>query len=285
MIAVGGDKLSRGLTLEGLTVSYYLRASKMYDTLMQMGRWFGYRPGYLDVCRLYTTEELASWYRDIAVANEELLREFDYMVALGRHPRITACGSVPSRRLMITAAAKMRNGAYVDVTFSQTISESIYFDTDSATLKNNLEAAEQLVVTVRNHRRGPSPHRRRLARCPAACRSGFPRPLPHPRQRNQGPPPALAEYIRTMTAADPPELTSWTVALISVEARQGLPPRRPNAGLVTRAVWDPRTGRHWTRIPKGASSPAGTATYQAAGQSGGRVSSTSAPPSRRGRSE
>ena len=50
VIAVGGDKLCRGLTLEGLSVSYYLRASKMYDTLMQMGRWFGYRPGYNDLC-------------------------------------------------------------------------------------------------------------------------------------------------------------------------------------------------------------------------------------------
>jgi hypothetical protein len=45
VIAIGGDKLSRGLTLEGLTVSYYLRVSKMYDTLLQMGRWFGYRDG------------------------------------------------------------------------------------------------------------------------------------------------------------------------------------------------------------------------------------------------
>ena len=48
VIAIGGDKLSRGLTLEGLSVSYFLRASKMYDTLMQMGRWFGYRSGYVD---------------------------------------------------------------------------------------------------------------------------------------------------------------------------------------------------------------------------------------------
>lgn len=54
VIAIGGDKLSRGLTLEGLSVSYFLRASKMYDTLMQMGRWFGYRPGYVDLCRLFT---------------------------------------------------------------------------------------------------------------------------------------------------------------------------------------------------------------------------------------
>lgn len=54
VIAIGGDKLSRGLTLEGLSISYFLRASKMYDTLMQMGRWFGFRPGYVDLCRLFT---------------------------------------------------------------------------------------------------------------------------------------------------------------------------------------------------------------------------------------
>ena len=63
VIAVGGDKLSRGLTLDGLSVSYYLRASRMYDTLMQMGRWFGYREGYNDLCRIYTTEDLAEWYQ------------------------------------------------------------------------------------------------------------------------------------------------------------------------------------------------------------------------------
>ena len=68
VIAIGGDKLSRGLTLEGLCVSYFLRASKMYDTLMQMGRWFGYRPGYLDLCRLYTTSDLHEWFEHITEA-------------------------------------------------------------------------------------------------------------------------------------------------------------------------------------------------------------------------
>jgi len=86
VIAIGGDKLSRGLTLEGLTVSYFLRTTRMYDTLMQMGRWFGYRPGYLDLCRLYTTRELAQWYRHIALAEVELRREFDYMVHAGLTP-------------------------------------------------------------------------------------------------------------------------------------------------------------------------------------------------------
>jgi len=58
VIAIGGDKLSRGLTLYGLTVSYFLRISKQYDSLLQMGRWFGYRRGFADFCRLYTTPDM-----------------------------------------------------------------------------------------------------------------------------------------------------------------------------------------------------------------------------------
>ena len=72
MIAIGGDKLSRGLTLEGLSVSYFLRQSSAYDSLMQMGRWFGYRPGYVDLCRLYTTVDMIQWFRHVATAAEEL---------------------------------------------------------------------------------------------------------------------------------------------------------------------------------------------------------------------
>lgn len=86
VIAVGGDKLSRGLTLEGLTVSYFLRSARMYDTLMQMGRWFGYRQGYDDLCRLYLSPELAEWYGHIADASEELRQEFERMVMLGGTP-------------------------------------------------------------------------------------------------------------------------------------------------------------------------------------------------------
>ena len=86
VIAVGGNKLSRGLTLEGLSVSYYLRASKTYDTLLQMGRWFGFRPGYEDLCRLYTTPALRNAYAEITAANDELRREFEEMAALDAKP-------------------------------------------------------------------------------------------------------------------------------------------------------------------------------------------------------
>lgn len=65
-IAIGGNKLSRGLTLEGLLVSFFARRSIQYDTLMQMGRWFGFREGYEDLTRIYTTSELAQWFSDLA---------------------------------------------------------------------------------------------------------------------------------------------------------------------------------------------------------------------------
>lgn len=59
IIAIGGNSFSRGLTLEGLCVTYFYRNSKAYDTLMQMGRWFGYRPNYDDLCRLWTSQEIS----------------------------------------------------------------------------------------------------------------------------------------------------------------------------------------------------------------------------------
>lgn len=86
-IAVGGYSLSRGLTLEGLTISYFLRNSKAYDTLLQMARWFGYRPGYEDLCRIWIKEDARRWYSHIAGASEELRQDLRYMAASGASPR------------------------------------------------------------------------------------------------------------------------------------------------------------------------------------------------------
>jgi hypothetical protein len=87
VIAVGGSRLARGITLEGLSVSYYLRTTKMYDSLMQMGRWFGYRPGYVDLCRLFTTNEIYGWFNHITMATEEMRYDFDEMTALLKRPK------------------------------------------------------------------------------------------------------------------------------------------------------------------------------------------------------
>lgn len=75
IIAIGGNSLSRGLTLEGLVVSYFYRNSKMYDTLMQMGRWFGYKKGYKDLCRIWMSTESIDWYEYISKATDELREE------------------------------------------------------------------------------------------------------------------------------------------------------------------------------------------------------------------
>lgn len=159
VICIGGDKLSRGLTLEGLSVSYYLRASRMYDTLMQMGRWFGYRPGYMDLCRLYTTTGLIEWYRDITLADDELRRRFEDMAAAEATPLEYGLGirNHPDG-LMITAAAKMRHGKKLRLSFALSIVETITFYEDEAIIRDNFQTTERLIATIdaRNPRRTAS---------------------------------------------------------------------------------------------------------------------------------
>lgn len=87
VIAVGGFSLSRGLTLEGLSVSYFLRNSMMYDTLLQMGRWFGYRPGYEDLCRVWMSPDAEGWYEHISESIEELRDEIRKMERLNLTPK------------------------------------------------------------------------------------------------------------------------------------------------------------------------------------------------------
>lgn len=148
VIAVGGDKLSRGLTLEGLSVSYFLRASRMYDTLMQMGRWFGYRPGYVDLCRLYTTPDLTEWYSHIAAASEELREDFNRMAASGGTPRDFGHRVMSHPLMMVTSQVKMRHGTSIDVTFAGDISETINFWRTKSRLEPNWKAAQKLIEHV-----------------------------------------------------------------------------------------------------------------------------------------
>jgi len=157
VIAIGGDKLSRGLTLEGLSVSYYLRASKMYDTLMQMGRWFGYRPGYLDLCRLYTTNELVEWYEHITVASEELRQEFDYMADAGATPdEFGLKVRTHPQGLVITGANKMKTGTVMQLSYTRSLSETTIFYKDENKNQQNLEVTEEMLRTLGEYSRKES---------------------------------------------------------------------------------------------------------------------------------
>jgi len=148
VIAVGGDKLSRGLTLEGLSVSYFLRASRMYDTLMQMGRWFGYRGKYIDVCRLYTTTELLEWFAHIAAASEELQLEFQHMVDVGGTPRDYGLKVRSHPAMLVTSAVKMRHGTEMRLSYSGDISETIIFKRDAKWLSTNFNAVDSWLKSI-----------------------------------------------------------------------------------------------------------------------------------------
>ncbi|WP_445359735.1 Z1 domain-containing protein [Microbulbifer sp. EKSA005] len=158
VIAIGGDKLSRGLTLEGLVVSYFTRPSKTYDTLMQMGRWFGYRNGFLDVTRLYAPEVLLKWFRHISDADGELRTDFKTMSAMGATPENFGHRVRTHPLLQITSAVKMREGSKERCSYSGDLVQILVFRAGHNDRQHNLECVEKLVAEVERH---------------AQCESGF----------------------------------------------------------------------------------------------------------------
>lgn len=148
VIAIGGDKLSRGLTLEGLTISYFLRASKMYDTLMQMGRWFGYRPGYVDLCRLFVSEEINHWFKNITIANNELREEFDYLWESKGSPQQYALKVRTSPGLLITSPLKMFSTKDVQISWASTLVETYSLVRDENTRNHNFNLTSNFISSL-----------------------------------------------------------------------------------------------------------------------------------------
>jgi hypothetical protein len=146
VIAVGGNKLARGITLEGLSISYYLRTTRMYDSLMQMGRWFGYRPGYVDLCRLYTSEQLVNWYRHVTMATEEMRADFDEMAANNLQPKDYQLKvRTHPGMLLITSITKMRDHERIQVGFSGKLVQTYVFDISQTTVDLNFVAFKNLL--------------------------------------------------------------------------------------------------------------------------------------------
>lgn len=151
VVAVGGNSLSRGLTLEGLTISYFFRNSQMYDTLLQMGRWFGYRDGYADLCRLWITDEAAQWYAHITSATEELRDEIkkmrqqhatpmDFGLRVRAHPD----------SLIVTAQNKMRQAKTIErvISLSGQHLETARLRSSSFALQSNRAALKRFLDQV-----------------------------------------------------------------------------------------------------------------------------------------
>ena len=214
VIAVGGNKLSRGLTLEGLTVSYYLRASRMYDTLMQMGRWFGYKGGYVDLCRLFTSRELNEWFCHITQASEELREEFDYMTDVA--------GSTPEQYalkvrthpgvLQISATNKMRSAITVQISWAGRLVESYEFKKDVAVIDNNFRNTQNFIGTLPSHF-VTKPNAFVWQDIPAEQVINFFEGIQSVENLKKAEPRKLIQFITTQLRNG--ELTDWRIALMS----------------------------------------------------------------------
>jgi hypothetical protein len=152
-IVVGGQRLSRGLTLEGLIVSYIYRNSMAYDTLMQMGRWFGYRSNYEDLCRVWMDRISQAWYAFICEATDELLEEVRVMRDKGATPlefglKVRNDPDIP---LIVTARNKMRTAKekIINIALSEKAIETPILYNDPAKNNVNLAATIKLIDEVK----------------------------------------------------------------------------------------------------------------------------------------
>jgi len=223
VVAVGGDKLSRGLTLEGLSVSYFLRASQMYDTLMQMGRWFGYRPGYLDLCRLFTTEDLRRWYRHIALAEVELRREFDRMKAAGLTPRRYGLRvREHPGGLLVTAMNKMSHARTQRLSYAGQLVQTAHFVTTPKIVGDNASLVERFLDSLGGRQTAKQVSTTAWlwkAVKPIQLLDSLLRDFSVASEGWRLQKPELMEFISKQAGAG--ELTSWTVALVNTKGDAG----------------------------------------------------------------
>jgi hypothetical protein len=152
VIAVGGNSLSRGLTLEGLCVSYFDRNSQMYDTLMQMGRWFGYRKGYEKLFKIWMEPTAMEWYQYISDATTELKDEISEMRRIGLTPKDFGLKVQQNMvSLFVTARSKMRATRTVEqwISLAAQVIETprLIADRDKC-LKINLTLTDKLLSDI-----------------------------------------------------------------------------------------------------------------------------------------
>lgn len=225
-IAVGGNRLSRGLTLEGLMVSFFVRRSATYDTLMQMGRWFGFRSGYEDLTRIYTTTELAGWFADLALVEHQLREDIGIYEEQGLTPYQVGMRVWQHPTMQVTSPLKRRFAS------STTIAQS-YSLTLQQTFKFPLRKLDDLAVQAEANRLAVQDLVQRLRT-----------PVPNHAHGDKGPvwenaePPSILDFLRSYRVDNEArnisiplicayierlnergELVRWTVAVRGRESR------------------------------------------------------------------
>lgn len=224
IIAVGGLSLSRGLTLEGLMVSYFHRNTQMYDTLMQMGRWFGYRDGYKDLFRIWMPDDSIGWYAHITQASNELREDISRMNRLAATPREFGLRvRAHPTSLIVTARNKMRHAERQEcwVTLDGKFFETPRFIHNIDSIRANRNRTDKLLQKIAGH-------------CGPPIGSGS-----QPLFWNKVPSDLISEYIRVYenhplnmesdgTALESyiksnPNFSEWDVLVVSSNQAEGIP--------------------------------------------------------------
>lgn len=155
VIVVGGTTLSRGLTLEGLTTSYFLRTSAQYDTLLQMGRWFGFRQGYDDLVRVWVAPGLLEDYEHLSRVESDMRERIEIMSKEDRAPREMALPIlVHDGRLKITGSNRMVAVREAQVGLSGSRRQTVYLDRNLKRIRASQNAARDLVAQALVHTEG-----------------------------------------------------------------------------------------------------------------------------------
>ncbi|WPU92492.1 Z1 domain-containing protein [Mucilaginibacter sabulilitoris] len=151
-IVIGGASLARGFTVEGLSISYFLRNTVFYDTLMQMGRWFGYRPGYEDICKIFMPQDRIRDFAEIIRATEDLISDFKLMAEHKKTPNDFGLYLVenPDSALQITARNKQKNVQefYYSMQLDGSLKETSYLRAEAESIDHNINAIKDLLVLL-----------------------------------------------------------------------------------------------------------------------------------------
>lgn len=215
-IVVGGNTMSRGITLEGLTVSYFFRTTHTFDALMQMGRWFGYRDGYIDVCRLYLEKDMEVNFKNIAVATQEMRDDFDDMFNRKIKPKDYGLKvkSFPGV-LEVTSRNKFGSAIKGELSLNRTTLQAYQIYREQDIIQSNKVTVERFLSSL-----GKASTRSRLAHkmphyfwtCSSGSIISFIRQFQTATVRM--PSNLVSAYIEAQNKKG--NLTDWTVALVNV---------------------------------------------------------------------
>lgn len=215
VLLIGGNRLSRGLTLEDLTVSFYVREAAAYDTLLQMGRWFGYRAKFIDLTRLWTTGGLISRFRHLSLVEEDLrnqikIYEREDFTPLQVAPKIRAHPD-----MLVVAKNRMGSAESVRQSYAgELIQMTRYKLDDDVWLEQNLTVVRQLVSSLGSPTGAPTgrPERPAWTGVPWQYIEGFLKNFQTAQDAMSFDADTAARYIRVQ-AERHGELTTWTVAI------------------------------------------------------------------------